>query len=322
MSNKSGTSSQVISLPKGGGTLRGIGEKFTPDLYTGTGNFTVPIALPPGRNGFQPQLSLVYSTGNGNSPFGLGWSLSIPGVSRKTSHGVPRYHEGATDPDERDTFILSGTEDLVPLESDTTSTRYRPRTEGLFAQIIHHHDIASNHNYWKVRGKDGLISRYGTPGTASSDLATIADPRFNMQSRIFAWKLTNTEDLFGNRIEYHYKHDRNLTQPYPWDQAYLREIRYIDYTNNAGATDFLVTVEFEYDQIDLTHFLTTERGLRFAPAGAASASRSTYTTARNAQYAFTNCIITMTPIMVSRCSTRYRSSAMTMMVTGLRRCHR
>src|SRR6266571_3698735 len=100
MSNKSGISNQVISLPKGGGALQGIGEKFSPDLHTGTGNFTVPIALPPGRNGFQPQLSLGYSSGSGNSPFGLGWNIGVPGVTRKTSKGVPRYD------DVRDTFIL------------------------------------------------------------------------------------------------------------------------------------------------------------------------------------------------------------------------
>jgi hypothetical protein len=57
MSNKSGTSSQVITLPSGGGALQGIGETFSPDLFTGTGNFTVPLGLPPGRNGFQPQLA-------------------------------------------------------------------------------------------------------------------------------------------------------------------------------------------------------------------------------------------------------------------------
>ena len=62
MANKS-SSSGVISLHKGGGALHGIGEKFSPDLFTDTGNFTVPIARPPGRNGFQPQLNLVYSTG-------------------------------------------------------------------------------------------------------------------------------------------------------------------------------------------------------------------------------------------------------------------
>src|SRR5947209_18769571 len=140
MSNKSNSASQTISLPSGGGALHGIGEKFSPDLYTGTGNFTVPLALPSGRNGFQPQLSLVYSSGNGNGPYGLGWSLSIPGVSRKTSHGVPRYQDSAPHFDERDTFILSGAEDLVVIQDSEEETHYRPRTEGLFAQIVHHHN--------------------------------------------------------------------------------------------------------------------------------------------------------------------------------------
>jgi hypothetical protein len=76
MGSQSDAVSQIISVPQGGGALHGIGEKFAPDLFTGTGNFTVPIALPPGRNGFQPQLSRVYSTGNGNGPFGLGWALN------------------------------------------------------------------------------------------------------------------------------------------------------------------------------------------------------------------------------------------------------
>src|ERR1044072_6468053 len=123
MASKSNSTAQTISTPQGGGALQGIGETFSPDLHTGTGNFTVPIALPPGRNGFQPQLNLVYSTGNGNGPFGLGWSLSIPGVSRKTSKGVPGYD------DARDAFILAGAEDLVPVEQpNEATTRYRPRT--------------------------------------------------------------------------------------------------------------------------------------------------------------------------------------------------
>ena len=85
MAKQAGNPSSLISVPKGGGALQGIGEKFSPDLFTGTGNFTVPIALPSGRNGFQPELNLIYSTGTGNGPFGLGWALSLPGVSRKTS---------------------------------------------------------------------------------------------------------------------------------------------------------------------------------------------------------------------------------------------
>src|SRR5262249_51348070 len=109
MGGKPARSDQVISLPSGGGALHGIGGTFAPALFTGTGTFTLPIALPAGRNGFQPDLSLVYSTGNGNGPFGLGWALSVPGVSRKTSKRVPHYD------DARDTFLLSGAEDLVPI---------------------------------------------------------------------------------------------------------------------------------------------------------------------------------------------------------------
>src|SRR5258708_1292739 len=120
MGSDSSASGQTIALPKGGGPLHGIGEKFSPDLHTATGIFTIPIALPPGRNGFQPQLNLVCSTGNGNGPFGIGWSLSIPGVCRKTSKGIPRYD------DAKDVFILSGAEDLVAVSTVGTVTDYRP----------------------------------------------------------------------------------------------------------------------------------------------------------------------------------------------------
>src|SRR5437667_11131132 len=100
-----------ISLPKGGGAIRGIGEKFAANPVTGTGSMSVPIATSPGRSGFGPQLSLSYDSGAGNGPFGFGWNLSIPSITRKTDKGLPRYH----DSDESDVFILSGAEDLVPV---------------------------------------------------------------------------------------------------------------------------------------------------------------------------------------------------------------
>lgn len=235
MSNKSGTS--VISLPQGGGAQKGIGEKFSPDLFTGTGNFTIPIDLPPGRNGFQPEFNLVYSSGNGNSPFGLGWNLSLPGVSRKTSKGIPHYD------DTKDTFILSGAEDLVPVEKSEVKTRYRPRTEGLFARIERYHD--AQNDFWEVRSKDGLISLYGTPTAASNDPATVANPVKHSQA--FAWKLTRTTDPFGNRIEYVYERDAVQTDgPHHGDQLYLSEIRYADYGDPLNPK-FLVTVKFIYE---------------------------------------------------------------------------
>src|SRR6266571_4800303 len=111
--NKSGTATPVpaISLPKGGGAIRGIGEKFGANPVTGTGTMTVPIVTSPGRSGFGPQLGLSYDSGAGNGPFGLGWSLSLPAITRRTDKGLPKYQ----DSDESDVFILSGAEDLVPV---------------------------------------------------------------------------------------------------------------------------------------------------------------------------------------------------------------
>src|SRR5262245_12624642 len=217
MSNKSNTGGETISLPQGGGALQGLGEKFAPDLHTGTGNFTVPISLPPGRGGFQPRLNLVYSTGNGNGPFGMGWSLDLPGVSRMTSQGIPRYQDHSSGYN-HDTFVLSGAEDLVPVSEGDSLVRYRPRSEGLFARITH--NITSSTDHWEVRAKDGLISNYGSPGRIEDDPAVIADP--GNRNKIFAWKLTRTRDAFGNQIVYEYERDSDETDEHHWDQLYLK----------------------------------------------------------------------------------------------------
>lgn len=242
----SNSSAEAISLPQGGGALSGIGEKFSPDLFTGTGNFTVPIALPPGRNGFQPQLNLVYSTGNGNSPFGLGWNLSIPGVSRKTSDGVPLYNEAEQELREglrRDVFILSGAEDLVPVsDSYPGKVIYRPRTEGLFARITHYQTPDPDlHNYWRVESKDGLTSLYGSVEQVDSNPAVLTKPGDGR--RIFAWKLTETRDPFDNLIRYAYERDAGERG----NQLLLKRIQYVDY-GDPVENKFLVQVEFIYEE--------------------------------------------------------------------------
>ncbi|MBS0184491.1 MAG: hypothetical protein JSS39_19055, partial [Nitrospira sp.] len=83
----------AISLPKGGGAIRGVGAKFSANPVTGTGSMTVPIAMSPGRSGFGPQLSLSYDSSAGNGPFGLGWNLSLPAITRKTDKGLPKYQD-------------------------------------------------------------------------------------------------------------------------------------------------------------------------------------------------------------------------------------
>ncbi|HEX5717699.1 MAG TPA: SpvB/TcaC N-terminal domain-containing protein, partial [Thermoanaerobaculia bacterium] len=236
------TAGQSISLPKGGGALQGIGEKFSPDLHSGTGNFTIPLELPRGRNGLQPELRLAYSTGSGNGPFGLGWNVAVPAISRKTAKGVPRYRDGAADPRLHDTFVLSGGEDLVAVPGGAPGVqRYRPRTEGLFARIEHHR--ATDH--WEVTGKDGLLSRFGTFQSGEVGAAVVADPA--APGRVFAWKLTETVDPFGNRVEYRWRRDRESDASHLWDQLYLEQVRWVDYRNGAGEVRFLLTVDLDYE---------------------------------------------------------------------------
>src|SRR5450432_2638524 len=101
-SEKQSTPTPTMSLPKGGGAVRGIGEKFTVNPVTGTGSLTVPIATSPGRAGFGPALALTYDSGAGNGPFGLGWNLSLPSITRRTDKGLPQYQDAS----ESDIFVL------------------------------------------------------------------------------------------------------------------------------------------------------------------------------------------------------------------------
>jgi len=188
-----------ISLPKGGGAIRGMGEKFAANPVTGTGSMMVPIATSPGRSGFGPQLSISYDSGAGNGPFGFGWSLPLASITRKTDKGLPKYQ----DANESDVFILSGAEDLVPVlkkdaqgnwvrdpkgnlvydetERDGHTVRlYRPRIEGLFARIERWTNKQTGSVHWRSISKDNMTTLYG-----KLDDAKIADPAD--PTHIFSW---------------------------------------------------------------------------------------------------------------------------------------
>jgi RHS repeat-associated protein len=204
----------VVSLPRGGGAIRGIGEKFAANPVTGTGSMNIPITASSGRGGFGPQLSLAYDSGAGSGPFGLGWRLALPAITRKTDKGLPQYDDAA----ESDVFTLSGAEDLVPVlaaqgdrwvrEDLPPRTvggvryhvqRYRPRVEGLFARIERWTNLVDPADvFWRSISRDNITTWYGR--TAESRIADPADPR-----RIFTWLVSTSYDDKGNVISYGYK---------------------------------------------------------------------------------------------------------------------
>jgi RHS repeat-associated protein len=197
-----------ISLPKGGGAIKGIGEKFAANPATGTGSLSIPVFTSPARANFHPQLSLSYDSGSGNSPFGLGWHLSVPVINRKTEKGLPRY----ADDEDSDTFILAGVEDLVPSlrrngpdwveeishRGEFRIRRYRPRIEGLFSRIERWTNNKTGETYWRTISRDNVTSIFGD--TLESRIFDPAD-----ESRVFAWLLHESFDDRGNIIKYEYK---------------------------------------------------------------------------------------------------------------------
>ena len=198
-----------VTLPKSGGSIRALGEKFSVAAATGTGNFSLPLPLSPAR--MTPPLRLSYNSGAGNGIFGFGWTLDLPAVRRKTDKGLPQYD----DLGESDVYILSGAEDLVPV-LDTNGDRkpvsrtvfgvhyqiayYRPRIEGLFARIERWRATESGIIHWRTITRDNVVTLYG-----DGPDSRVADPVDS--GRIFEWRISRTFDDKGNATFYVYAHE-------------------------------------------------------------------------------------------------------------------
>ena len=295
----------TISLPKGGGAIRGMGEKFAANPVTGTGSVSVPIATSPGRTGFDPQLSLSYDSGSGNGPFGFGWSLSVPAITRKTDKGLPQYR----DAEESDVYILTGAEDLVPVLQpdgtrfkDNTSAlgyvihRYRPRIDGLFARIERWTNVATGEIHWRSITRDNVTTLYGKDN--NSRIFDPADLAPAHPTRVFSWLICQSYDDKGNAIIYEYRsedsqrifenpqgqfvapaNERNRNDVTRSANRYLKHIKYCNRTPNRDATTWESTdpaqlpndtwmfeAVFDYGEGQYTEDLPDAQGRTFARA--------------------------------------------------------
>jgi RHS repeat-associated protein len=254
-----------LSTPKGGGAIRGLGESFESQDFTGSASFSIPIPAPPAR-GISPELSLSYSSAGGNGIFGMGYGVSLSSIARKTSNGIPRY-------DGDDTFALSDESDLVPaliwnkqekkwipekrVEPEENPVwevlAYRPRSEKLFARIERWTRLDNAECYWQVLTGNNQTHWYGR-----SDNSRIFDPE--QPGRVFQWLLDETQDALGNKIIYRYKpeNDENL-QPAIYetgrDHSANRYISTIDYGNYLALSveHFAFRIAFDYGEFSLEH---------------------------------------------------------------------
>lgn len=224
-------------LPKGGGAIQSIGGGGWGAIGTsGAASLEIPLPVSPGR-GYAPPLSLNYRSTVSNGLFGMGWSLSVGCVARRTSKGVPRYDDDDVilGPDgtvwlaERDTagapqFTWVDDYRGLALDRRYQVIRHFPRVEGAFERIEHWRADGDDPGFWLVHGSDGSLHVYGrNPSSRSTDPD---DSR-----RVGEWLLEESMNAHGEHILYQYKGEDlvGLDPDEPRDfraQCYLNRVCY------------------------------------------------------------------------------------------------
>ncbi len=218
--DKNGVAPGAISLPKGPGSIEGLGESFQPNLNTGTAKYRIGFKVPTGVAGVTPALSLVYEAGGANGPEGYGWRLPLPYIQRRSDHGIPTYGRNVGFA-RSDSFINEMREELVP----QTNGFYFSQNEGSFIRYQQVED------HWVGTRPDGTRLEFGLSREA----------RVQEADRIFCWMLERETDTHGNTILYSY---RNFAGDKDLNQVYLAGIHY-----GPGAPPWTSYhfVQFEYE---------------------------------------------------------------------------
>ena len=195
----------LITLPFSANASTSIvSSNIDVSLHTGAATLSIPIEVPPGRNGIEPNLALTYNSYKGNGWIGVGWDIDVGSIQRSTKRGV-KYT--AND------YVVSqsGIFELVPRTdwNETNKIAYGAKIEEAFTKYFYN----TTTNGWEVSTKDGITYFYGTSSASRQDNS----------HGIFKWCLDRVEDTNENYMTVSYKKDQG--------QIYLKQI---DYTGNGG----------------------------------------------------------------------------------------
>ena len=208
-----------------------VGEAVHVNLFTGTATTSIPIAVPPGRGGVQPNLALVYNSANGNGWVGLGWKLEKSVIERQTKFGL-NYSGDAY------TFRLAGINvDLVNIGTN----QYRAKIEGSFTRV-QKLTATDGKPYFLATDKTGQKFYFGR--TAATRVANPSDA-----TKIFRWCLDRVEDLDGNYMTISYTADQG--------QGYLARIDYTGHGSTRPTNSVIFHLETRPDAVPMytSHFL-------------------------------------------------------------------
>jgi hypothetical protein len=199
---------------------------------TGAATYQVPLKVPPGTAGMQPDLALLYHSRAGNGQLGVGWSLS--GLSAITRCPSMRDSQGVSHSDgvtlsATDRFCLDG----QPLRHQSGSygangTLYFTEIQS-FQYVRSYGTTQGAPTRFEVTDRAGLKRHYGQ--TTDSRITSVG-----VTSGVpIVWALNRIEDKHGNFISFSYGRDTAQGEYWP------NEIRW---SNNASTV--LGRVEFSY----------------------------------------------------------------------------
>lgn len=217
------------SAPVTPGTAPGaISGEFTVDP-SGAASYRIPIAVPPGVAGTDPEIALVYSSRGSNGLVGVGFDIAgLSAITRcPTTHELDGFNDGV-DFDGNDRFCLDG-QRLVVMNAaayGAVGASYRTELES-FQDVAAVGGAAGDPSSFKVRDKSGLERIYGTDG-GSRVLASGV-------GQALSWQIRQLKDRYNNYISFEYEQVANLSHARP------TQIRY-------GSTGYEVgRIEFVYE---------------------------------------------------------------------------
>jgi hypothetical protein len=236
LSEETAMKSTAMSSTSGSASEKATGGVYSkPESVSvsqiGAATLSYPIDVPPGRNGLQPNITLQYSSYNGNGWIGVGWDFSMGSISRSTKNGL---NYSAND------YVVDGTE-LVSRSSDWGTNYYGAKIEGAFTKYLYN----SGSNSWIATAKDGTKYYYGYRAYTSNSRMTNANGTFS-------WQLDRVEDTNGNYMEIDYTIDNG--------QIYLSSIYYTYHPSFSGYTyrvEFGLEDRPDYINSYKTHSLVT-----------------------------------------------------------------
>ncbi|MCU0692272.1 MAG: hypothetical protein MUF54_12805, partial [Polyangiaceae bacterium] len=177
-----GVSNTTIKLPQGHAGVKGLGESFEPNPFTGTASYQVGIELPPGP--ISPSVALVYQGGKGRGEAGQSWHLPVLNIYRMTDKGLPEFKES-------DRFAVTGGELNDELVQVNAAARvYRLKNDDGKALFIRD----SSNNTWTLRLPDGTQLFLG-----SSPASRQSNARGT-----YRWFIAEKRTLANRRVVYEY----------------------------------------------------------------------------------------------------------------------